>query len=203
VTTELIDFIGVAVFAVSGALAAARRSFDVLGVIVIAMVTAIGGGTLRDVLLDRQVFWIVQATYLWVIVIAAIGTIAWTRRFTPPQRALLVADALGLAFFTISGARIAEGLEHRGIVVVLMGTLTGVAGGVIRDVLCAEVPLIFRKGQIYATAAIVGAAVYLALKAYVPNEIAGYAGMACVAAIRFAAIAFNLTLPVYGIDRDR
>jgi uncharacterized membrane protein YeiH len=198
---EIVDYAGVAVFAVSGALAAARRGLDLLGVIVIAMVTAIGGGTVRDVLLDRQVFWIVHSAYLWVILAAAFGTIVWTRRFTPPERALVVADALGLAFFTISGARIAEGLEHRGIVVVLMGTLTGVAGGVLRDVLSAEIPLVFRRGQIYATAAIAGAALYLALKPYVPTEMAAFAGMACIAAIRFAAIAWNWQLPVYGIDR--
>ena len=200
--SELVDYFGVAVFAISCALAAARRGLDLLGVIVIATVTAIGGGTLRDILLDRQVFWIVQSTYLWVILAAAIGTIIWTRRFTPPERALLVADALGLAFFTISGARIAEGLEHRGIVVVLMGTLTGVAGGVARDVLSAEIPMIFRKGQIYATAAIAGATLYLALKPYVPTEAAAFSGMACVAAIRFAAIAWNLQLPVYPLSRD-
>lgn len=200
---ELVDYAGVAVFAVSGALAAARRGLDLLGVIVIAMVTAIGGGTVRDVLLDRQVFWIAHPTYLWVILAAAIGTIAWTRRFTPPERALVVADAFGLAFFTISGARIAEGLEHSGLVVVVMGTLTGVAGGVARDVLSAEIPMIFRRGQIYATAAIAGAALYLGLKPYVPHEVAGFAGMGCIAAIRLAAIAWNLQLPVYGIDRDR
>lgn len=198
---EVVDYAGVFVFAVSGALAAARRGLDLLGVIVIAMVTAIGGGTVRDVLLDRPVFWIVQPAYLWVILAAAVGTILWTRRFTPPERALTVADALGLAFFTISGARIAEGLEHTGIVVVLMGTLTGVAGGVARDVLSAEIPLIFRKGEIYATAAIAGATVYLALKPYVPTEVAGFAGMGCIAAIRFAAIAWKLTLPVYPIER--
>ena len=199
---EWVDYAGVAVFAVSGALAAARRGLDLLGVIVLATVTAIGGGTVRDILLDRQVFWIVQQTYLWVILAAAIATILWTRRFTPPERALLVADALGLAFFTISGARIAEGLEHTGIVVVLMGTLTGVAGGVARDVLSAEIPMIFRRGQIYATAAIVGATLYLVLKPYVPTEVAAFSGMGCVAAIRFAAIAWNLQLPVYGVDRS-
>jgi uncharacterized membrane protein YeiH len=198
---ELADYAGVAVFAVSGALAAARRGLDLLGVIVIAMVTAIGGGTVRDVLLDRQVFWIAHSTHLWVILAAALGTIAWTRRFTPPERALVVADALGLAFFTISGARIAEGLEHSGIVVVLMGTLTGVAGGVARDVLSAEIPLIFRKGQIYATAAIAGATLYLVLKAWLPVEVAALAGMGCIAAIRFAAIAFNLQLPVYTVQK--
>ncbi len=194
---EFLDYAGVAVFAISGALAAARKNLDLLGVVVIATVTAIGGGTLRDVLLNRQVFWIAQPIYLWVILGAALGTILWTRCFTPPERALAVADAFGLAFFTIGGAQIAEHLEHRGIVVVMMGTLTGVAGGAIRDVLSAEIPLILRKGQIYATAAIAGASLYLLLQAYLPATAAALAGMSCIAAIRLGAIAFNWTLPVF------
>lgn len=196
---ELIDFAGVAVFAVSGALAAGRKALDLLGVVVIATVTAIGGGTIRDVLLDRPVFWVMQAGFLYVILGAALGTIAWTRRFPPPDRALAVADALGLAFFTISGARIAEALEHSGVVVVVMGTLTGVAGGALRDVLTGEIPMILRKGQLYAMAAIVGAVVYLGLQALTDRTLAAAAGMLCIAAIRLAAIAWNWTLPVYHV----
>src|SRR5687767_14854174 len=125
----IVNFTGVAVFAVSGALAAARKRLDILGVVVIATVTAIGGGTVRDVLLARSVFWIVEPTYLYVILGAALGTIVYTRRFSPPDRALAIMDALGLAMFTILGAEVAESLEHKGVVVVVMGTLTGVAGG--------------------------------------------------------------------------
>ena len=196
---ELLDYAGVAVFAASGALAAARKNLDILGVVVIATVTAIGGGTVRDVLLDRVVFWIAQPRYLYVILFAAMATVAYTRRLRPPERALALLDALGLAFFTVSGAQIAEGLEHTGIVVVVMGTLTGVAGGVLRDVLSGEIPLILRKGQIYATAAIAGAVAYLVLQGFVDRTVAALAGMACIAAIRIGAIAFNWTLPVFGL----
>jgi uncharacterized membrane protein YeiH len=196
---SVLDYAGVAVFAVSGALAAARKNLDLLGVVVIATVTAIGGGTLRDVLLARPVFWLVQHTYLYVILGAALGTVIYTRRFSPPDRALAVMDALGLAAFTIVGARIAEGLEHRGVVVVVMGTLTGVAGGVIRDVLSGEIPLILRKGQIYATAAIAGAVAYLVLQRFLDNSTAGLCGVAVIAALRLGAIAWNWTLPVFGI----
>jgi uncharacterized membrane protein YeiH len=200
---ELIDFAGVAVFAVSGAIAASRKELDILGVVVIATVTAIGGGTLRDVLLDRTVFWIARPEYLYVILGAALGTVAWTRHLPPPDRALAVADALGLAFFTISGAQIAEGLEHSGAVVVVMGTLTGVAGGALRDLLTGEIPMILRRGQIYATAAIAGAVLYLVLQALTAREIAAAAGMACIAAIRLGAIAWNWTLPVYALKHER
>jgi uncharacterized membrane protein YeiH len=199
---ELLDFVGVAVFAVSGALAAGRKNLDLLGVAVIATVTAIGGGTVRDVLLDRSVFWIVQPVYLYVILGAALATIVYTRHFSPPDRALAIADALGLALFTISGAQIAEGLEHKGVVVVLMGALTGVAGGVMRDVLSAEIPLILRKGQIYATAAIFGAVVYLLLQGMIERAPAALIGMVCIAATRLAAITWNWSLPVFTLPKS-
>jgi len=200
---ELIEFAGVAVFAASGALAAARKNLDLLGMVVIATVTAIGGGTVRDLLLDRPVFWIVRDAYIYVILVAALATVVYTRRFHPPERALAVLDALGLAFFTIGGAQIAENLEHAGVVVVLMGTLTGVAGGMIRDVLTAEIPLILRKGQIYATAAIAGAVLYLVLQAGVDRTIAAYLGMTCIAAFRLGAIAWNWSLPVFRLPGER
>lgn len=133
----LLDLIGVAVFAVSGALAAGRKQMDLLGVAVIATVTAIGGGTLRDILLDRNpVFWIEDPTYLLVILAAAALTLLYARFHKPPRTSLLIADALGLALFTISGAQLAEEQKLSAVIVVLMGTITGTAGGVLRDVLC-------------------------------------------------------------------
>ena len=197
-----LDYIGVAVFAISGALAAGRKSLDLLGVVVIAMVTAIGGGTIRDVLLARSVFWLVQPAYLYVILCAALATVVYTRRFSPPDRALAIMDALGLALFGILGAQIAEGLEHKGVVVVLMGTITGVAGGALRDVLTGEIPLILRKGQIYATAVIAGVLGYLLLQNVVDRAAAALVGMAVIAAIRLGAIAWNWTLPVFGIPHS-
>jgi uncharacterized membrane protein YeiH len=110
-----------------------------------------------------------------------------------------VADALGLALFTISGARIAEGAHLPAIVVVIMGTMTGVAGGVVRDVLTAEIPLIMRHGRIYATAAMLGVVVYLVLQAVVDRTTAALAGMACIAVLRFAAILWDLTIPVFSL----
>jgi uncharacterized membrane protein YeiH len=193
-----LSLIGVAVFAASGALAAGRKSFDWIGVLVIAVMTAIGGGTLRDLLLDRHaIFWIADTAYLWVVFGAAMVTILYVRSRRPPDRALLVADALGLAYFTISGAQIAELHGHSGTIVVLMGTLTGVAGGVLRDVLCNEVPLLFGPGEtLYATAAIAGATTYLVLQTLgAPQTPAALAGMAVVGGLRLAAIFWRLQLP--------
>lgn len=200
---HLIDLAGVAVFAVSGALAAGRKQLDLLGVVVIATVTAIGGGTTRDLLLDRHpVFWVSDPTVLIVIAAAALLTVVYVRWRPPPEDALAVADAFGLAFFVISGAGIALQLELPAISVVVMGVLTGVAGGVIRDVLTAEIPLILRRGELYATAAIAGAAVFLTLIALgAPAPVPSLVGMTLTVALRLAAIIWGLRLPVFSLDR--
>jgi uncharacterized membrane protein YeiH len=202
---RLIDLLGVGVFALSGALAAGRKSLDLLGVVVIAIVTAVGGGTLRDLLLDRRVFWIADPAYLSVIVPTALLTVVLVRFRRPPEKALQLADAAGLALFTISGAHIAEESQLAGIIVVVMGTITGVFGGVLRDVLCAEIPMILRKGNIYATAAIAGAALYVLLQALgIDRATAGFCGMGTIAALRLAAIQFDLSLPVFSLEeKDR
>ena len=193
-----LSLVGVAVFAASGALAAGRKRFDWIGVGVIAVVTAIGGGTLRDLLLDRHpIFWIADPTYLWVVLAAAVATLLWVRRRRPPRGSLLVADALGLALFTISGAQVAEAQGLPGVIVVTMGAITGAAGGVLRDVLCNEVPLLFGPmDTLYATAAIAGARAYLLLQAAgAPRASAALLGMGVVAGLRLAAIAWELRLP--------
>lgn len=195
----VLDMVGVTVFAVSGAIAAGRKQLDLLGVVVIAVVTALGGGTLRDVLLDRNpVFWITQPDYLIVTLAAALGTVLYTRFRKPPRKSLLVADAFGLALFSISGAQIAEAAQLHGLIIVLMGTCTGVVGGMIRDVILLEIPFILRRGNIYATAAIAGIALYLALKHWeVAPTVAAISGMVTIALLRLAAIIWGLTLPVY------
>lgn len=200
---QLLDLVGVAVFAVSGALAAGRKSLDLLGVVVIAIATAIGGGTLRDLLLDRPVFWLTSPEYLVTIMAAALLTPVYTRFASPPHGALQIADGLGLALFTISGAKIAEALPMPFVVIVVMATMTGTAGGLIRDVLLNEIPLIFRAGAIYATAAIAGASVYLLTQQVGIDEAAAtWIGMVTVAGLRFAAIYWGLELPVFHYRDD-
>ncbi len=202
-TLYLFDLLGVAIFAISGALAAGRKGLDFLGVIIIAMVTAIGGGTMRDLLLDRHpVFWITDPAYLIVIAVAAVCTLVFVRTHTPPLNALLLADALGLAVFTIIGAQIAEAAGVSPGIVVIMATMTGVAGGVIRDVLSNEVPLILRR-DLYATAAIAGAIVYLlAQGGGMDVRLASVMGMATVALLRLLAIFKGLRLPVFRLPAD-
>ena len=193
-----LDLLGVVVFAVSGALSAGRAGLDLLGVFVIASFTAIGGGTVRDLLLNRHpIFWIRDPTYLIVIAVTAFLTIAYVRVFPPPGDALLVADALGLAVFAMSGAQIAEEKRLSPIIVVLMGTMTGVAGGVLRDVLSDRVPLLLQR-DIYATAAIAGVSLSLVLRALgVGRTVAFAIGLVAIAALRLVSIAWNLQLPVF------
>jgi uncharacterized membrane protein YeiH len=199
---HVIELLGVGVFAVSGVLTAGRKSLDWLGVAVIAMVTATGGGTLRDLLLNRYpIFWIADPTYLLVILGATAFTLLYVRFHAPGRRGLLVADAFGLAFFTIGGTQIAEQVGLSGLLAVLMGTITGVVGGMVRDVLCAEIPLILRRGQLYASSTIVGAALYLVLeRAGMTRDAAALVGMGTIVAVRFAAILWRLELPVLSLE---
>ena len=199
-----LELLGVAVFAVSGVLAAGRKGLDVLGIAVIAVVTAVGGGTLRDLLLDRHpIFWIANTTPLWVILGTTAVTLGYVRFWIATRRALLVADALGLAFFTIAGVQITEQAGYSDLIAVLMGTITGVAGGVFRDVLTAEIPLVMRPGRLYATAAIVGAASYLLMEGlHVPSDVAALSGMAVIAGLRLAAILWRLELPVVKLPEE-
>lgn len=192
----LLDMFGIAVFAVSGALTAGRKNMDLFGVIVVAVVTAIGGGTVRDVLLDRHpVFWIEDPTYLVVILAAAGATLAYGRYFTLPRASLLYADAFGLALFTLVGAEVAYEAGASGLIVVMMGTITGAAGGVIRDVLCAEVPLILRR-EIYATASIAGGAIYVFLVEMGPGPpFVSLIPIATVFILRITAIRLDLHVP--------
>jgi len=200
----VVDLIGAAVFAVSGALAAGRKRLDLLGVVVVATVTAIGGGTVRDLLLNRHpIFWVANPSYLVVIAGSALLTVAYVRWRPPPQKSLAVADAFGLAFFVISGARIAQQLDVHAISVVVMGVLTGVVGGVIRDVLTTEIPMILHRGKLYATVAITGAAVFLALVALgVPAPVPALVGMAVIVALRFASVFWGRRIPLFSLDRE-
>lgn len=200
-----LDLLGVAVFAVSGVLAAGRKGLDLLGVMVIAVVTAIGGGTLRDLLLDRHpIFWIADPTYLWIILTTCAVTLICLRCWVASARALLVADALGLAFFTVGGVQITQHAGYADPIAVIMGTITGVAGGAIRDILTAEIPLVLRPSLLYATAAIAGAVLYLVLARHgLQQGWAALAGMGTTAGLRLAAILWGLGLPAVRLPDEK
>ncbi|MEP6729951.1 MAG: trimeric intracellular cation channel family protein [bacterium] len=201
----LLDLTGVAVFAISGAIAAGRRGMDLIGVIALAVVTAIGGGTIRDVLLSRHpIFWLADPAYLIVIVASSLVTVAYARWRPAPRGTLLVADALGLALFSVIGAQIAEAQGLPAVSCILLGTVTGTAGGVVRDVLSAEVPLLFRGGNLYASAAIAGTSAYFLLEQLgVSRMPASYAAMVICGGLRFAAIWWGLKLPTFSLSEER
>ncbi|WP_407935440.1 trimeric intracellular cation channel family protein [Alkalimonas cellulosilytica] len=193
------DLMGVAVFAISGTLAAWRKQMDGFGVLVLATVTAIGGGSLRDVLLDVPVVWMNNNNYFIAIFSAALITIVLLRkRLTIPNNTLQFFDAIGLAFFVIMGTQ--KALDHGTsyFVAVMMGTMSGVAGGMIRDVLCREIPMVFR-GELYAFACIFGGTIYILVQlAGATTLIAMLLGMSSLLALRLAAIKWQLTIPVFG-----
>lgn len=193
----LADLFGVAVFAITGALMAGRKSMDLFGVLVIAITTALGGGTLRDLILDNHpVSWIRNDTYIFVAILAAIGTVLWVRLTRPiHENGLLIADAFGLAVFTVIGTEVA--FQHGTPVstAVIMGVMTGVVGGVMRDVLCNEIPMIFQK-EIYATACIFGSLAFIGLMQLgVAHWLATGLAMLVVLLTRLGAIRWHLRLP--------
>ncbi len=189
--------VAVAVNASAGVLEAGRRPFDLFGMVVVALAAALGGGSLRDVLLDRTVFWIADQTYLLTAILAGLVTFAVVRVVRLPAKLFLLPDAIGLALFTVSGTQAALSVGAPWLVASLMGVITGVFGGIVRDILCNEVPLVF-TGQLYATASWAGALVLVGLMAV--GVSAGWAALACgslVLGLRLAAIVFDWRLPVF------
>lgn len=192
-----LDLLGTVVFAFSGLLAASRKQLDLFGAIVIAMVTAVGGGTLRDLILDQPIFWVKDPTYIYVVTISTIMLFYYARFRSIPVRSLLFLDAIGLAVFTVIGAHKAILLDFDDAIIIMTAIMTGVVGGVIRDVLVGEVPLIFRK-EIYATAAFAGASIMLvSMHLGVSMEWSMFFAMLVTFLMRWFAILYNFSLPVF------
>ena len=199
-----LDIFGVIVFAFSGALMAGRYKLDPFGVIVLAAVTAIGGGTIRDVILATDVFWLTNPTYLYVITATALLTILFIRRPNRiPKRLLLIADAFGLALFAVLGTAKSLSLGAAPPVAIVMGIITGVAGGMIRDVLCNVIPMILQK-EIYAFAAMLGGSVF-ALLAYLGYSENSATVIAIIGALtlRLIAIYWQVSLPAFHINEPK
>ena len=198
-TISALDLLGTVVFAITGLLAASRKQLDLFGAIVIAMVTAIGGGTLRDLILDQPVFWVTQPIYIYIVVVSALFMFFYAKFKAAPMRFLLYLDALGLAVFTAIGAQKAMDLGLSDPIIIMTAIMTGAAGGVIRDVLVGEVPLIFRK-EIYATASFAGASVMLLASAsglFEQQEVAVVLCIVVVFSLRILAIVTHYSLPVF------
>lgn len=193
-----LDLFGIAVFACSGALAAGQRRMDLFGVVVLAFVTAVGGGTVRDLVLgNTPVFWVRDPVYVWVALGAGVATFTIAHFHRLRSETLVIADAFGLAVFTVIGTRLGVDQLGPGVIATMTGVMSGVVGGVIRDVFANRVPLVFQR-ELYASAALLGAIVLQLMDAYgvappVPALVAG----AMVLGLRFAAVKWQLHLPVY------
>ena len=201
---ELLDYFGVVVFAVSGALAAARARMDVVGFALLGIVTGIGGGSVRDILLGRlPVFWIEQPQYIVMCVVAAIVTFFSVPVITSRLRLLLWADALGLALFAVLGAQTALAAGAPLIIAALLGVVSATFGGILRDIICRETPLILLK-EIYVTAALAGALLYVSLvELAVEPAIAALAGCVATFGVRGFALVYHLSLPAFVHRNDR
>ena len=189
--------LGLAAFTISGVIEARRKEMDVVGAAAVAFITAVGGGTVRDVLLDRYpIFWIQDPRYaIFIFSVAAIAFYG-LRTARLATTAILIPDAFGLGLFTVTGATYALESHASLFIASLMGVITGVFGGVLRDVICNEIPVVFARTQLYATCALVGALVYLLLDhAGIVAGIAMPAGVLATVILRLAAIRFDLRLP--------
>jgi uncharacterized membrane protein YeiH len=195
---RLLDWIGIAAFAASGALVASRKQMDAVGFVLIAAVTGFGGGTLRDLLLGRTpVFWLERPELLAIATVAALVVFFGAHLVESRFKTLIWVDAAGMALFAVVGAEIALIAGAAPWAAVLLGVMTATAGGIIRDVICDELPLILRR-EIYITAAAAGAVAYVALRfAPVPRDVALLAGIATGFSIRAAAILRGWSLPPF------
>jgi uncharacterized membrane protein YeiH len=193
-----LDHAAVFVFALTGALVASRAQLDIVGFVFIAALTAVGGGTLRDLLLGRDVFWIAEPQFIGLAALAAILVFFTAHRLESRVRAIAWLDACALSVAVPAGVGVAMGLGHTAPVVLMMGVATGCFGGLMRDVVCNEVPLVLRQGELYVTAAFLGAAAGLggvALGFGVPYALLACAGVTF--ALRAGSLAFGWSLPVY------
>ena len=196
----LLEHFGVAVSAVSGVLAARGKRVDLFGVIVLAVVTAFGGGTIRDLVLgDVPIFWVRDANFLLNATAAAIFTFFVARVHHFESKAMLIADAFQLAAFTMIGVKKALVFAVPPPAAVTLGVITGVAGGIIRDTMTGEIPLVFRPEiYLYATAALAGAIAFVALQRWLPGGPANVIIAAAVTLLlRLAAIRWKFVLPVF------
>lgn len=194
---QLIELLGIITFALSGIVEARRKRMDLVGVYTVALITAFGGGTLRDLFIDRTpLFWVANEGYAIFILAMSIAAFLFPGLTRVPQGAMLLPDALGLGLFSIAGTGFALDAGAPAFTAALLGVTTGVFGGVIRDVIVNEIPFIFRSKYLYATAAFAGCWLYMLLiAAGVEKGLAVLIGIAGVVSLRLAALRFGLRLP--------
>ena len=191
-----IGIVGSFAMAISGALTAMNKRFDPFGVLIIAFVTAVGGGTIRDMMIDgKMVFWLQQTSYIYFIIAGTVFAVVFRRKLGYIKKPLLFFDAIGLGLFTITGVQIGISYELSPVICIILGTVTGAFGGVLRDIFVNEVPVIFKK-EIYATVSILGGGLYLILnKLELVNPLLQIIPILVIITLRLLVIKFKITLP--------
>ncbi|MDT0676624.1 trimeric intracellular cation channel family protein [Autumnicola musiva] len=201
---NVLDILGTMAFAISGALTAMDRKLDLFGVFIIAFVTAIGGGTLRDVLIgNTPVIWMENTLYIYLIGIFTILAIIFRNKIYYLRRSLFLFDTIGLGVFTITGVETGIRNELDPIISVALGAMTGTFGGVIRDILCNEIPVIFRK-EIYATACLIGASAFVLLYNFgVNTDVIYIVTSLTVIIIRLLVVKYKISLPSFHLNSGK
>lgn len=200
----VVEVIGLAAFALSAVIEAARRRLDAVGVVTVAVLAAFGGGTLRDVLLDRRpLVWVEHYELLWLVLVLSVIAVLFmrTKHFAPTERAMQLPDAIGMGLFCASGAQIAMKMDMPALVVVMMGMITAVFGGVLRDIVCNEIPQVFTDHRPYALCAFLGGWVLVACHAAGLSEWASLLAAAFSATLfRVIALKLDWQLPPWRVD---
>ena len=192
----IIDILGTIAFAISGVLVALNKRMDAFGILIIAFVTAVGGGTLRDILIgETPVGWMKDMTFIYVVILSTIFAVAFRSKIDYLRKSLLLFDTIGIGLYTVVGIEKGISEDLHPIICVFLGTMSACFGGVIRDILCNEIPVIFRK-EVYATACILGGAIYfLIIKLPIASDFVFVIAGAVVITIRLIAVKFKVSLP--------
>lgn len=191
----ILDVLGVVAFSISGVLTSMRKRMDAFGILIIAFVTSTGGGTLRDVLLNEPVGWLTNMVYVYTIIITSILAVIFRKRLAFLRKSLFLFDTLGIGLYTVVGVEKGISAGMNPIICIAFGTMSACFGGVIRDILCNEIPVIFRK-EIYATACILGGFTYFAISFFnAPEGVVFMGAFVAVVSVRLVAVIFKISLP--------
>ncbi|WP_019038579.1 trimeric intracellular cation channel family protein [Psychroflexus tropicus] len=201
--TLILDILGVIAFSISGVLTSLRKRMDAFGILIIAFVTSVGGGTLRDILLGNPVMWMQDMTYVYVIFFTTVLAVVFRKKLSYLRKSLFLFDTLGIGLYTVVGVEKGLSAELPAIICIAIGTMSACFGGVIRDILCNDIPQIFQK-EIYATACILGGLSYFVfLKLNFPVSLIFILSGTVVIMVRLSAVIFKLSLPsIYKKDED-
>lgn len=199
----ILDILGVIAFSISGVLTSLRKRMDAFGILIIAFVTSVGGGTLRDVLLGVPIMWMQDLTYVHVIIITTILAVVFRKKLSYLRKSLFLFDTIGIGLYTVVGVEKGIAAGFSSVICIALGTMSACFGGVIRDILCNEIPQIFKK-EIYATACILGGLSYFVfLKLHFPESVIFILSGLVVITVRLSAVVFKLSLPsVYKKDEN-